>query len=171
MLIGELAKATGIAPSALRYYEQQGLLEAKGRTEGGFRVYELAALGRLQFIQRAQALGLSVREIRQLIGVPRVETAEERRALKHLVAHKLAETSARVAKLEQLRDELRALYVRLDRAPGPQCGHIGDCACWLPTEKEVTTMEQEVESTEDCTCCGCSEPGCDCGCTCCGPES
>ena len=171
MRIGELASATGVAPSALRYYEEAGLLEAAARTESGYRIYEPAALGRVQFIQRAQALGLSVREIRRLVHSPRVDGADERRALRHVVAHKLAETKSRVGELQRLRKELEALYVRLNRVPGPDCGHVGDCGCWLPTEEEVLKMAAEVAATEACTCCGCTEPGCDCGCSCCGKDS
>ena len=67
MKIGELAELGGVAPSALRYYEAQGLLSPVDRTESGYRVYDSAALGRLGFIRRAQALGLSVRQIRRLL--------------------------------------------------------------------------------------------------------
>ena len=171
MRIGELGKAVGIAPSALRYYEEAGLLDAAERTASGYRVYGPAAVGRVQFIQRAQGLGLSVREIRQLIDSPKAGSAEERQSLRHVVAHKLAETKNRVLELERLRTELEALYVRLDRATVAECGHLGDCGCWLPTEEEVMKMKNEVEATEGCTCCGCTEAGCDCGCDCCGKDS
>lgn len=168
MRIGQLAKTVGIAPSALRYYEEAGLLEPAKRSPAGYRLYPEAAVGRLQFIERAKTLGLSMREIRVLLDSPREGSAGERAKLRHLVAHKLAETKSRVAKLEYLHIELERLYVRLDRTPGPECGHVGDCPCWLPTEEEVMRMSQETKATGACSCCGCECPGTDGHCSCCG---
>jgi MerR family copper efflux transcriptional regulator len=168
MRISELANKVGVAPSALRYYEEAGLLAPAPRTASGYRVYGADAVGRLQFIQRAKTLGLSMREIRQLLNSSAVGNTEERAKLRHVVAHKLAETRVRVAELDQLRDELERLYVRLDRGPGPECGHVGDCACWLPTQEEVITMAKETESTTACSCCGCECPGTEGHCSCCG---
>jgi DNA-binding transcriptional MerR regulator len=165
--IGELARRAGLRTSALRYYEEAGLLPAAERTETGYRLYPLAALGRLSFIRRAQALGLSVREIRELVGGEAAGGDQERARIRHVVAHKLAEADRRVAELTALRQELEKLHVRLQRAPGPNCGHVGDCGCWLPTEKEVMAMSSEVRDVEQCGCCDCPEPGCECGCDCC----
>jgi MerR family transcriptional regulator, copper efflux regulator len=174
MRIGELARRAGVATSALRYYEQSGLLPPADRTEGGYRLYGPEAVGRLGFIRRAQALGLSIREIRRLVEVPRAGNDVERAAVRHVVAHKVAEADRRLRELAALRSDLEALYVRLLRAPGPDCGHVGDCACWLPTEEEVRAMATDVQSAVDCGCCGCTDPGCgccgDCCGDCCGPK-
>ncbi len=156
--IGDLARRAGVATSALRFYEEAGLLAPSGRTEAGYRLYDEAALGRLSFIQRARALGRSLQQIRELVASPSTRVADRGR-LRHAVAHKLADTDRRVAELTTLRTELEALYVRLLRAPGPDCGHLGDCGCWLPTEEEVMTMREDVEA-----CCCCDDPTCDCGC-------
>jgi len=67
MTIGELAKRVGLRPSALRYYEEQGLLTPDGRTESGYRLYSPAAEQTLRLIQRAQRLGLSLDDIRRLL--------------------------------------------------------------------------------------------------------
>lgn len=152
--IGELAKRARVAASALRYYEAEGLLGRTSRSEAGYRLYEPAVLGRVEFIQRAKSLGLPLAQIHKLIESPQADVAAGRQALRHLVAHKLAETRQRVAELETLSRELQALHVRLQRAPGPDCGHVGDCACWLPNEEEVNVMKKEVNATEACTCCG-----------------
>jgi MerR family copper efflux transcriptional regulator len=162
MRIGELAKRAGLATSALRYYEEAGLLPAAIRTPAGYRVYGQDALGRLEFIRRAQALGLSVREIRRLIESPRADNEAERSALRHTLAHKVTEVERRLRELGDLRNDLEALYVRLLRAPGPDCGHVGDCACWLPTEEEVRAMAEDVRSVQDCDCADCTDPGCGC---------
>jgi DNA-binding transcriptional MerR regulator len=164
--IGALAKQTGLATSALRYYEEAGLLEPAARTEAGYRVYADQALGRVAFIRRAQSLGLSVKEIRELIA-SREDPDIDRVRLRHVVAHKLAATERRMAELEHLKDELQGMYVRLLRDPAIACGHLGDCACWLPTAEEVNSMATDVKAIEQCGCGDCPVPGCDCDCDCC----
>lgn len=162
--IGELARRAGVAPSAVRFYEAAGLLPAAERTASGYRVYNLEVLGRLEFIRRARQLGLSLAEIRDLI------RANQNGLLRHTVAHKLADVERRSQDLLALRSELESMYVRLLRQPAPECGHLGDCGCWLPTEEEVNAMSAEVKSVLSCDCCDCadcSDP--DCGCDCCRP--
>lgn len=148
MRIGELSRQAGLATSTLRYYEDAGLLVPASRTETGYRLFGEEALGRLSFIKRARALGLTIREVRDLIEGPLLTAEGDRDRLRHLVAHKLEETDRRLEELGRLRGQLETLYVRLLRAPAPECGHIGDCACWIPNDEEVNAMNQEV------SCCG-----------------
>lgn len=61
--IGELARAFGLSPDALRYYERLGLLAPSGRSPGGFRLYGEEAFRRLRFIKEAQAAGLKLEDI------------------------------------------------------------------------------------------------------------
>src|SRR6266540_6380046 len=65
--IGELAERAGISAKAIRYYEQIGVLAPPARTASGYRAYDEAVLGRLGFVRAAQALGLTLGEIRQII--------------------------------------------------------------------------------------------------------
>jgi DNA-binding transcriptional MerR regulator len=65
--IGELAARVGLRTSALRYYQDQGLLQPLGRTEAGYRVYGPESEMTLRFIQRAQRLGFSLADIRTLL--------------------------------------------------------------------------------------------------------
>ena len=163
--IGQLADRVGMATSALRYYEEAGLLGPGERTESGYRLYGPEALGRVEFIQRAKALGLRLEEIRRLVDGPHADSQAERHALRHLVAHKIAETGSRMEELRRLESELRGLYTRLVRDPGPDCGHVGDCACWLPTTEEVKRMTQEIACCEQACCpeCSCTQgEACDC---------
>ena len=64
MKIGELAAATGLAPSAIRFYEQSGLLPAAQRSANGYRTYSTDAVERLRYIQLAQALGFTLDTLR-----------------------------------------------------------------------------------------------------------
>jgi DNA-binding transcriptional MerR regulator len=163
MRIGELAKAGAVSTSLLRYYEEQGVLSPTTRTESGYRLYGAEAIGRLGFIQRAKSLGLTLREIRQLVEEPG-DGATDLARLRHAIAHKLADTKQRIVELEALQDELEGLYLRLARGAAP-CGHIGNCECWLPTGEEVKQM---ITAVHEAACCPCPGDDCDDGsCTCC----
>jgi len=161
MRIAELARQTGLSTSALRYYEEQGLLSPDGRSESDYRLYGAQAACRVGFIKRAKALGLTIAEIRRLVHEPPQGEAARGR-LQHAIAHKLADTRRRIEELETLHEELEGLHARLGtEATG--CGHLGDCDCWLPINEEVMPMA----SDESCQCCGCTRPN-DGTCTCCG---
>jgi DNA-binding transcriptional MerR regulator len=162
--IAELARETGLSTSTLRYYEDEGLLQPVTRTEAGYRIYGDQALERVGFIQRAKALGLTLREIHQLTRDPADAPVEHAR-LRHALVHKLADTEHRIAEFEILRRELRGQLTRLGSAP--TCGHVGDCRCWLPTREEVIEMAEKASDEGSCTCCGCTCAG-DGPCTCCG---
>lgn len=67
MVIGRLSKDTGTKVETIRYYERVGLLPAPARSAGGYRLYRVDHLKRLNFIRRARALGFSIDEIRTLL--------------------------------------------------------------------------------------------------------
>lgn len=67
LTIGQLANKTGVSRATLRYYEEQALIEPAGRTKAGYRLYDESASKRLTFIQRAQRLGFSLSDIRNMI--------------------------------------------------------------------------------------------------------
>jgi MerR family redox-sensitive transcriptional activator SoxR len=66
LTVGEVARRSGFATSALRYYESAGLIDSK-RSEGGQRRFERSVLRRLAFIRAARHVGLSLDEIRSLL--------------------------------------------------------------------------------------------------------
>lgn len=67
MKIGELAARSGMAASAIRYYEQEGLLPKAGRGANGYRVYQESALEQLNLIDTGQKLGFSLDAIRAVL--------------------------------------------------------------------------------------------------------
>lgn len=69
MRIGELARASGVPVKTIRYYEDIGVLEPAGRTPSGYREFAAAALDRLVFIRSAQAVGLTLGEIRGIVAL------------------------------------------------------------------------------------------------------
>jgi MerR family transcriptional regulator, Zn(II)-responsive regulator of zntA len=104
--IGELATESGLSRDTLRYYERLGLLAPALRTAGNFRAYEPTALDRLRFIKTAQSHGLSLREIRELLGSRDGGGRDRCRRVRDLLAHRLGE-------LEQKREELDAFCAAL----------------------------------------------------------
>jgi DNA-binding transcriptional MerR regulator len=67
--IGQVAERSGFSASALRYYEELGLIAPAARTEAGYRLYDDRALSRLAFVARAKQLGCSLNEITDLLSV------------------------------------------------------------------------------------------------------
>lgn len=113
-LIGQAAAAAGLNAKTLRYYEAVGLLPLPDRTESRYRVYTADAIRRLGFIVKAKRLGLTLREIREILGIrdggqaPCVH-------LQHLLQAKVQEVDRRIKELTLLRQELLRLARRCGR--------------------------------------------------------
>lgn len=67
MTIGQLANAVSVNVQTIRYYERRGLLFAQMRSDAGYRYYSVEAVQQIRFIKRAQQLGFSLEEIRDLL--------------------------------------------------------------------------------------------------------
>ncbi len=65
--ISEVADKAGITPDAMRYYERLGVLPRAPRTAGGLRAYGDDVLPRVRFIQQAQAMGLTLKDVKELV--------------------------------------------------------------------------------------------------------
>ena len=105
ILIGKVAGRTGVAVSAIRFYEEAGLVRA-GRNTGGQRVFEAADIRRISFIIIAQKLGFSLAQIKvQLDGLPdkRTPTLKDWEKISQSFA---ADIDARIAALTTLRNNL-----------------------------------------------------------------
>lgn len=103
--IGEVAERSGVAPSALRYYESVGLI-ASSRTAGDRRRYQRAVLRRVAVIRAAQRVGLSLEDIgAAFAGVP-IEAAPTRAQWARMSARWRPVLDQRIADLEKVRDDL-----------------------------------------------------------------
>jgi MerR family redox-sensitive transcriptional activator SoxR len=101
--VTEVARRSGFAASALRYYEDQGLVEAT-RSSGGRRRYERSVLRRLAFIRAASNIGLSLTEIREeLEQLPRGRTPTKS-DWHRISRHWRRRLDEQIAALERLRD-------------------------------------------------------------------
>lgn len=126
MRIGELARQSGVPATALRYYEQLGLLPEPGRTESGYRVYANDAVDRLAFIRAAQAVGLTLADVRQVLGVRDAGEAPCR-VVTDLIDHRHAEVRAKIADLRRLERELAVLRARAAKLHPRDCDPSGIC--------------------------------------------
>lgn len=64
--IGQAAQAVGVPATTLRYYEREGVLGPAVRSRAGYRLYDTAAVERLEFVRSAQAVGFTLDDIRVL---------------------------------------------------------------------------------------------------------
>jgi DNA-binding transcriptional MerR regulator len=103
--IGQVAQKTGLSVDAIRFYEKSGLLPRPARTQGGYRLYEEREVADLEFIQKAQQLGFSLNEIRELFSIQR-HPHEVCVHVRDLIAQKLAIVRVRVAELQRMETEL-----------------------------------------------------------------
>lgn len=120
--IGEVARRTGLRPSALRYYEAQGILPAARRANGR-RVYDEGVLRSIEVVVYARSIGFSVREVKMLLPAGRAGHAPRWQSLARA---KIAELEAGIERARQVKAALEA---------GLACGCIRAEACG-PTRSE-----------------------------------
>ncbi len=127
LTIGELSARSGVATSALRFYEQQGLISSV-RTGGNQRRYERSELRRVSFIRIAQQVGVSLERVRAALA----ELPEGRTPTKadweKLSRQWRAELEERIGMLERLRDNLTGCI-------GCGCLSLKSCALYNPGDE------------------------------------
>ena len=125
--VGELARRSGVAVSALHYYEAQGLLSSE-RSAGNQRRYPRSALRRVAFIRSAQQLGLSLAEIAEALATLPARRTPTRADWTRLSKQWRARLDARIAALIALRD-------RLDGCIGCGCLSLRSCRLYNPDDR------------------------------------
>ena len=109
--IGDVAKRVGIRSSAIRYYEKQGLVRPAVRGANGYRFFGENAVKMLLFVKRAQALSITLKEVKPLV---MLASRGQRPCtnVKQLAKRHLNEVSEKIRELELLREDLRSLLQR-----------------------------------------------------------
>ncbi len=110
MRIAELADRSGVLPRTVRFYADQGLLPTDKRSSAGYRDFGDAALRRLRFIRRAQALGMSLDEVGRLLrAIERQSCGQASRMVTGRLTEQLGAVERRIADLQAVAHELRSV--------------------------------------------------------------
>ena len=112
--IGKLAKLSGLPIDTIRFYERKGLLRRPPRSEGGFRLFSPHDVSSLKFVQRAQALGFSLGEVRDLL-ILRDEDTEPCSRVRNLLERKLEIVRHKMAEMRRLEEELKDALGKCNR--------------------------------------------------------
>ena len=118
--IGTAAKATGLSIDTIRFYQKSGLLKPPCRTSAGYRVFTDAEIDELQFIAKAQDLGFSLAEIKELVLLRNGKACPEVRGL---IERKLGSVREKIAALKQLETDLARARRKCDRALKASTAH------------------------------------------------
>jgi MerR family mercuric resistance operon transcriptional regulator len=119
--MSRLARLGGVNLETIRYYEREGLLPRPPRTRSGYRIFPSAAAQRLRFIKRAQQLGFSLSEIRELLAL-RVKQGTKRDQIRARADAKIADIEQKIQTLTAMK---RALAQLTTQCSG--CGPISEC--------------------------------------------
>lgn len=124
--IGDLAQRTGLAVSAIRFYETHGIVKPL-RNHGGHRRYGRADIRRLSFVMAAQTLGFGLAEIAEHLHDLPDHKAPNKADWTRISTGFRAKIDARIAALEELRD-------KLDGCIGCGCLSLDSCALYNPRD-------------------------------------
>src|SRR5258706_14426484 len=106
MTIGRLAKEAGVNVETVRYYQRRGLIEEPPKPAGGHRRYTSLALKRITFIRRAQALGVSLAEVQNLL---RYSDGRSWKETRQICEKKFSSLNVHIGQLRKMRDSLKTL--------------------------------------------------------------
>lgn len=118
--IGALSKKTGVNIETIRYYERIKIMPMPARTQGGRRLYDEAAIGRLGFIARSRQLGFSLKEIRDLLSLKdghELTCAQVRR----LTLDHASEVGRKINDLKKLKNVLEDMAAKCSGDRVPEC--------------------------------------------------
>ena len=117
LTIGRLAQAADVNVETIRYYQRRGLLDEPDKPIGGQRRYSCADATRVRFIKRAQQLGFTLEEVKDLLLLEDGQSCKETRLL---AEHKLAVIEARIGDLARMRRLLKELIAECVQGRRPR---------------------------------------------------
>jgi DNA-binding transcriptional MerR regulator len=106
LTIGDLAERCGVSRDTLRFYERERLLSPPRRSASGYRLYGQADAARVRFIRRAQATGLTLDDIRELLRVQKLGTPQTCRRVATRLRERIEVLDRKIAELKAFRGEL-----------------------------------------------------------------
>ena len=127
MNIGEAAKSSGVSVKMVRHYEAIGLLPKAKRTFSNYRVYSEHEVHELRFIRRGRALGFSMEEIKELLGLWRNKSRSSA-AVKKIAGQHIEDLKAKIIELESMVATLEHLSTHCHGDHRPDCPILEDLA-------------------------------------------
>jgi len=122
--IGKAAQQTGLSVDTIRFYEKQHLVPSPNRTDAGYRLYAPAQIERLKFVGRAQTLGFSLQEIRELL----LFESDQEQSCVHVrdrIEEKIVAVRQKIEDLKRLESRLKSAHRQCSNAIHTSC----DAAC------------------------------------------
>jgi DNA-binding transcriptional MerR regulator len=136
--IGELAARCGVSPDTIRFYEREKLLPRPRRTASRYRVYGEIDEDRVRFIRQAQAMGLSLDNVRELVRERQLHTPGECRHVAQLLRARIEVLDARIRELRAFRKRLGESLARCESVGTEECPVILDLS--RPRPKRLRTV-------------------------------
>lgn len=112
LTIGKVAKAAAVNIETIRFYQRKGLIAEPPKALGGFRYYSDKCIEDIHFIKRAQAIGFTLEEIKELLAMEACDVCQQTHDASVI---KLDMVNARIAELERIRETLLALIGKCEK--------------------------------------------------------
>jgi MerR family transcriptional regulator, copper efflux regulator len=128
--IGDVARKSGVSVEAMRYYEREGLITAPGRDVNGYRCFEVDAIRQVRFIKRAQEVGFTLKDIKELLSL-RTDPAASCCDVRDRATDKVINIDQKIATLTNMRSVLAA-WIEECRGAGP----VSECPILDALESE-----------------------------------
>lgn len=135
-----LARQGGVNLETIRYYERRGLLPKPPRTPAGYRTFDPEAVRRIRFIKQAQALGFSLKEIRELLSL-RLDPRRSCGDVRARAEAKLADIEEKIASLHAMKETL-ARFIAACSGRGP----ISACPILEALDEEGVNIRPRAKS-------------------------
>ena len=119
--IGEVAERGGVNLQTIRYYEREMLLPEPPRLASGYRIYPDDTVKRVRFIKRAQEIGFTLAEIRDLLAI-RIDTDRDSSAVRVIAQAKISDIEEKIQMLQRMKEALGRMT---ERCSG--CGPSSEC--------------------------------------------
>ena len=117
--IGKLARQTGLAVGTIRYYSDLGLLQPAIRGDNGYRYYNQDAVRQVEFIKKAQALGFTLEEIKQILNV-RDRGEKPCNLVQSLLDRKIEQIETQIEQMTLFKAELEEYRTAWRNKPTPE---------------------------------------------------
>ncbi len=134
LTISRLARLGGVNLETVRYYEREGLLPHPPRTRSGYRIFPTDAARRLRFIKRAQQLGFSLTEIRELLTL-KIRAGTKRDQIRTRAEAKIADIEQKIKTLTAMKQSLVLLTTQCSG-----CGPVSECPILESLDHETESL-------------------------------